>query len=279
MPLVQKYNFSMTDSVRSTFHDSRYRKAIHIHQLAEIVFVLEGEMRVTTNGKRTVAKAGDLIVIPPYQPHGFYTEDNKTVKLWMMLFSGNLISDISISSCMYEEYETSVFKPSEALSVFIKSKFFDTKETLIELDSVGIRSIKALLYPLFEEYISRVPAVSEYITQSNNVVAVLIQYLSKHFYKNESISDIATAIGYSESYISHNLKKSINVSFTDLRNSFRVDYAKNLLVNSEMSNFRVGLECGFNCQRSFDRAFKKCTGMTPLKYKELYSLPTKSSNL
>lgn len=279
MPLVQKYNFSMTDSVRSTFHDSRYRKAIHIHQLAEIVFVLEGEMRVTTNGKRTVAKAGDLIVIPPYQPHGFYTENGKTVKLWMMLFSGNLISDISISSCLYNEYETSVFKPSEPLGIFIKSKFFDTGEKLIDLDAAGVRSIKAMLYPLLEEYVSRVPTVSEHVTKSNNVVAALIQYLSKNFYKNESISDIATAIGYSESYISHNLKKSINASFSDLRNSFRVDCAKNLLVNSEMSNFRVGLECGFNCQRSFDRAFKKCTGMTPLKYKELYSLPTKSSNL
>ena len=98
MPLVQTYNFSMADSVRSTFHHSRYRKAIHIHQFAEIVFVLEGSFRVTANGKKSIAKAGDIVIIPPYQPHGFYTETGEEVKIWMMLFSGNLISDISMKN-------------------------------------------------------------------------------------------------------------------------------------------------------------------------------------
>ena len=88
----------MTESVRATFHHSRYRKAVHIHQFAEIVFVLEGKLRVTANGKRIIAKAGDLIIVPPYQSHGFYTEDGNEVKLWMFLFSTNLLSDISIGN-------------------------------------------------------------------------------------------------------------------------------------------------------------------------------------
>ena len=68
-----------------------------------------------------------------------------------------------------------------------------------------------------------------------------MQYLAKNFYKSESISAIASAIGYSESYISHNLKKNINSSLSELRNSFRVDYAKNLLASGESITFCVGL--------------------------------------
>lgn len=270
MPLVQKYNFSMTESIRATFHHSRYRKAVHIHQFAEIVFVLEGELRVTANGKRVIAKAGDLIIVPPYQSHGFYTEDGKEVKLWMFLFSANLLSDISMSNYMHYTYESAVFTPSNALTEFIKPKFFDTNEQKIEPNASNIRKIKALLYAIFEEYISNVKTVDER-TNSNNVAAVLINYLSKNFYQNKSISEVSSEIGYSESYISHNLKKSIDLSFSELRNSFRVDYAKNLLANGEMSTFCVSLECGFGCQRTFDRVFKKHTGITPQKYKELHS--------
>lgn len=277
MPLIQKYNFSTTDSVRAVFHHSRYRKAVHIHQFAELVYVLEGEFRVVTNGKRTIAKAGDVIIVPPYQPHSFYTENGKEVRLWMFLFSGNIISDLSMSSYMYNEYESSVFRPSEALSTFIKSRFFDTNEKLLELDQAGIRRIKALLYPVFEEYISLTPTVNTHTDKNSQIVASVMKYLAKNFYKNESISAIASAIGYSESYVSHNLKKNIDSNLSELRNSFRVDYAKNLLANGEMSTFCVGLECGFGCQRSFDRAFKKQTGMTPQKYRELHCSSAKST--
>ena len=270
MPLIQKYNFSMTDSVRATFHNSRYRKAVHIHQFAELVYVLEGEIRVVTNGKRTIAKEGDVIIVPPYQPHSFYTENGKLVKLWMLLFSGNLISDVSMSGYMYNEYESSVFKPSPTLSEFIKSRFFDTEEKLQELDPAGIRRLKALLYPIFEEYIALTPTVKAHTDKNSQIVASVMKYLAKNFYKKESASAIASAIGYSESYVSHNLKKNVNSTISELRNSFRVDYAKNLLANGEMSTFCVGLECGFNCQRSFDRAFKKQTGITPQKYRELH---------
>ena len=279
MPLIQKYNFSMTDSVRATFHHSRYRKAIHIHQFAEFVYVLDGNIRVITNGKKAIAKAGDFVIVPPYQPHGFFTEEGSKVKLWMLLFSGNLISDISMSEYMYKEYESSLFKPSKALAQFIKSKFFDTDEKLVELDQAGIRKIKALLYPIFEEYISLTPTINTHTDKNSQIVASVMQYLSKNFYKNESISTIASAIGYSESYVSHNLKKNINFNLSELRNSFRVDYAKNLLANGEMSIFRVGLECGFGCQRSFDRAFKKQLGITPQKYKELHCSSAKSSKI
>lgn len=277
MPLIQKYNFSMTDSVRSAFHHSRYRKAVHIHQFAEIVFVLDGSFRVTANGKKAIAKAGDMIIVPPYQPHGFYTENGKEVNIWMMLFPGNLISDISMSAYMHHEYESAIFTPCDALSSFVRSKFFDTGEKLVELDNSGIRKMKALLYPIFEEYISSVPTVLASGNRDNSVTAAVMGYLSKNFYKSEPLSAIASAIGYSESYISHNLKKTINLSLSNLRNSYRVDYAKNLLTNGDMSTFRVGLECGFNCQRSFDRAFKKQTGITPQRYKEIHSSPSKKA--
>ena len=46
MPLIQDFNFSNKNLVRATFKNNDYKMAVHIHQFAEIVYILEGETEV-----------------------------------------------------------------------------------------------------------------------------------------------------------------------------------------------------------------------------------------
>ncbi len=46
----------------------------------------------------------------------------------------------------------------------------------------------------------------------------------------------------------------------------RINYAKELLIGTDMNIVDISLESGFDCLRSFNRVFKEETGMTPLKY-------------
>jgi len=57
------------------------------------------------------------------------------------------------------------------------------------------------------------------------------------------------------------------MTFLEFRDNLRINYAKNLLKNDTMSVFMVGAECGFKCDRSFERVFKKITGLTPKQYR------------
>ena len=267
MPLIQKQNFSSTDTIRASFHHERYRKAIHMHQFAEIVYILEGEMQVKTAGKEKLAKAGDLIVIYPYQYHGFYTENDKTTKLWMILFSDTLIMDLVKTDTEYTEYEDAVFTPSPALRTFIESKMINTQEKRCELSAEERRHIKALLYPIFDEYLNNATTSNVSAKKNSDIINSTLKYVKYNFFKEITISDCSKTIGYSKSHISHCLSESLGITFTELRNSFRIDYAKSLLNNNNTSVFNVGLECGFNCERSFERAFKKEVGLTPNQYR------------
>jgi AraC-like DNA-binding protein len=57
-------------------------------------------------------------------------------------------------------------------------------------------------------------------------------------------------------------------SFRDLINLYRVAAVKTKLNNKDQhsSILLVALDCGFNSQASFYRAFKKIEGMTPKQY-------------
>ena len=59
------------------------------------------------------------------------------------------------------------------------------------------------------------------------------------------------------------------VSFSDWRNSLRIEEAKNLFRLGEVNNITlkaVSLQCGFASQNTFIRAFKNATGTTPSNY-------------
>lgn len=275
---IQKSNFSLSNSVKATFHHSSYKKAAHIHQLLEMVYIIDGEMLIKTRGKRIIAKKGDIALIHPYQPHGYYTENNQTVKLWMLLFSNALIIDIIKNQTSYKDYQNAVFTPSNELRAYLESKMFDTHEELIELDQNDALSLKALLYPVFDEYTKKVPVVITTNKNFSSLINATLSFLQNNFYKNISIEDCSMAIGYSRSHVSHSLTQTLGTTFLNLRNSFRLDYAKSLLARNDMSIFRVGLECGFNCQKSFERAFKKSIGLTPKEYRENFAKATKKQN-
>ena len=265
---IQKSNFSLSNSVKASFHHSSYKMAAHIHQLLELVYIIDGEMLIKTRGKRIIAKKGDIILIHPYQPHGYYTANDHTVKLWILLFSNAFIMDIIKNEISYKDYQNAVFTPSNELKIFIESKMFDTNENLVELKQNEILSLKALLYPIFDEYTKKVPVVVVTNKNFSSLINASLNFLQNNFFKDITIDDCASSIGYSKSHISHSLSQTLGATFIELRNQFRLDYAKTLLLNNDMSVFRVGLECGFNCERSFERAFKKSIGITPKEYRE-----------
>jgi AraC-like DNA-binding protein len=62
-----------------------------------------------------------------------------------------------------------------------------------------------------------------------------------------------------------------NKNFNDYINEFRVQLAKELLVDTEYKNYTItsiGLESGFNSKSTFYSTFKKHTGKTPAEYQK-----------
>ena len=272
MPEVQKENFSNDTRVRSTVKNKRLLVAVHIHQFAELAYIMEGEVEVKHNKIKEVARAGDVIAVLPYREHGYYVGQNEKVKYWMALFSENLISDIIYHESTSLDYNNLVFTPSPELKALIEAKMFDTNDKIIEPDFERTLSLKSLIYTIFSEALKHSPSKKEADTQNQTVssdpVTKTISYLRANFTGDVSIEDCAKSIGYSSSHISHCLKKAFNMSFLSLRNDIRVNYAKHLLRFSRMSPNEIGFECGFNSEETFKRVFKQLTKLTPQQFRK-----------
>ncbi len=265
---IQKRGFALNDAVVSRYYIKRYRRPSHIHQFAEIGYILDGEITVTVNGHVEVARKGDIVFVSPYTFHRYYSKDDNPVDLWLFMFSYSILSNIMHEGEMVIKYDRAVFTPSEEVRRLLESRIFDTKEELVYPDEVEARRIRAFLYPIIDEYLSCAKVVKESCGTGTDAVLKALNFMSEHFRENISLSSAAAAIGYSESHVSHSFSSILEASFRECLNMFRIEYAKKLILTTNMSIVTISIESGFNCERSFHRAFFKSMNFTPTKYRE-----------
>lgn len=84
------------------------------------------------------------------------------------------------------------------------------------------------------------------------------------------VGDVADALGVSRNAVSVCINSHQGCSFSQYVNDYRLQHAKRLLSETpDMKISAVGLESGFANERSFFRAFKSATDMTPKEWKGL----------
>ena len=109
---------------------------------------------------------------------------------------------------------------------------------------------------------------------NTNIPATLqnaIDYIRKEYSENIQISDIATAVKCSSSYLSRIFKNHIGKSPYCYLVEYRLFVAEKLLRNGSTVTEAASMS-GFCDSSVFIKCFKKAFGITPLKYKKKHEL-------
>ena len=86
------------------------------------------------------------------------------------------------------------------------------------------------------------------------------------------VADIAELVGTSSRNVSDCIKAARGCSFSQFVNTYRIEYAKQLLVSEpDIKVAAVALQSGFANEMSFFRTFKAHIGMTPKEWKDSHS--------
>jgi quercetin dioxygenase-like cupin family protein len=64
---------------------------LHVHPYVEVIFVIEGEAKVTLGDSHQVAKTGDVVVIPAHTQHKFLNTGATVLKQVDVHASGHFI--------------------------------------------------------------------------------------------------------------------------------------------------------------------------------------------
>lgn len=95
-----------------------------------------------------------------------------------------------------------------------------------------------------------------------------IHYIEEHLYEPISIHDIAKASHYSTYHFSRIFKALVGDSPKEYLRKRRLTIAADRLVKGEESILDLALDCQFESQEAFTRAFKQLFKMTPGQYRD-----------
>lgn len=102
-------------------------------------------------------------------------------------------------------------------------------------------------------------------------VTICIDYIYSHIKERITIENLAAYTGLSASYLSRLFKKETGVSVSDYVREKKIEKAQHLLKFCDYSLVEISNYLSFSSQSHFIQLFKDFTGITPKKYRNLYS--------
>lgn len=93
------------------------------------------------------------------------------------------------------------------------------------------------------------------------------EYIKENFRSDITMEEVAEQVNLSSYYFSKMFKQQMGETFIDYITKIRIDEAKSLLVNSDLSLKEICYQVGYNDPNYFSRVFKKVVGKSPSEYR------------
>jgi two-component system response regulator YesN len=95
------------------------------------------------------------------------------------------------------------------------------------------------------------------------------QYIDQHFADNITVKIAADVACLEEKYFSSYFHTKTGIRFIDFVAYVRVEHAKQLIEEHDAAISEIAADVGYHNRRTFERAFKKWTGITPTEFKAI----------
>ena len=126
----------------------------------------------------------------------------------------------------------------------------------------------ALAIHLLRWYCTSTPEITNYSNGlSRQKLQKVIEYIDDSLAEKIRLTDLAKVADISQYYFSYLFKQSLGISPYQYIIGQRIELAKKLLKQQQLSIVDVALKCGFSTQSQLNKQFRKRTGITPLAYR------------
>ena len=107
---------------------------------------------------------------------------------------------------------------------------------------------------------------------TKDYVEYAIAYSKEHFMEDIGIADIAYNLNITPNYLGNLFLKQTSIKYNDFLTEVRMNKAKEMLINTNMTVTKIAERVGYNSSKYFTNVFSKITNMSPSEYRENKSL-------
>lgn len=249
----------------------------HWHDHLEIIYVLEGELQISSNENADIyvndghiLHEDEFYIINSSKIHS--TKSKGMVKAFLIqvpyMYLDNYIEDyehVRFLECFDGERNTKKYDRMKALLKAI-TRIYCKKDKGYELRLMA--KMNEFLYILYTSY-SHIDANVEKESRQIERLKDVLKYVAKNYQEPIALKEVADIASLNQEYFCRMFKKCMGVTLLEYVNQVRINHIHEELLSTEDSITDILERNGFTNYKVFSRMFKTQFGMTPRELRRL----------
>ena len=271
-----------TVTCRESYEADAFASKLYAHEIVEIAMIVSGNGTHRVLNQPIPCKTGDLYIISPNIPHGYFNTDNKNpLIIKKIIFDPKDWFPTEISTVGEPRYCYGIFNDNAILAyAMLNAETYTETELLFSnilsetmgqknewKDAVGAYLTQLLIK--ISRYINgaikNIPAAPS--KEWNTVLSTLRIIMSSFDDPGLTLETIANSLYISKSHLSRLFHKLIGESFSDYLRRIRMDQACQLLKETKLNMEEIVARCGLRDMQSFYHNFHALMHVTPHQYR------------
>lgn len=233
-------------------------------QYTKLYYVLRGRLKIVTDSEVIVGTPNTLILMPAGLRHDQSVPfPDPAEKLWMHF---NIeIDNKSIFDSLPVPLQIKVTDPEKVTSLF-----YSIFECSQYKDVSGLMMLQSHCFALISYYLQGAGISHPFYTQNaSSSILKAAGYMQDNLAAPPSVTELASMFHFNTSYFIRIFRKHMGLSPHQYITHLRMERAKNLLENSNMTIARIARSVGYDDAKHFSKAFKNYTHYSPTMYREI----------
>lgn len=248
----------------------------HFHPEYELTLILKGE------GQRYVGKQvndffeGDLVFLGSNLPHCWLNQptENELVSAIVIQFDETFLGNTFMDLPEMKKVKDFLGKSKSGFEILGKTKEKLTEKIKLLVEKSPLQKLIGLIEILDELCSSDEVSVIDFsfvehqYNQSETArFQKVFSYLIENFKENITLEEIADVADLTPTSFCRYFKNITQKTFIEVLLEFRIQYACQLLLKTDLPIRQIAFESGFGDVPYFNKVFKKNKGINPKQYK------------
>ncbi|MGN0545713.1 MAG: AraC family transcriptional regulator [Acutalibacteraceae bacterium] len=227
-----------------------------------ITHILDGTFTYIKDGNPVTARAGDTVILDCYKPHEYYT-DNSFESIWVHISGANSFE-------LFEEIERSFGNTIKCRDIqHVRKLLFRLFDCIRQSKIATELGMSLDIYKLFIELLNPQSPKAKGESSYEESIQDVKKYISENLNENLTVSKLAEKVNMSLSHFSRVFKQQTGFSPYDYVLLSRLNRAKYLLQETDMTIASIAYDIGFNSESNFIYFFSENEGISPGKFRKL----------
>ena len=243
----------------------------HVQFCHEITYVVSGKATFLSGDAKDDLQQGDIHLIAKGVSHKIIPQDRSNLRFANIGFEfmEEIPEDLKPIQRLFETYPHLVLGDNGEVRILMTMLLNEMRSQKEFSHTRAECCIKLILTHIYRMVTAgeETPAAAPNGTNTTKLTPyAIIRYVDTNLFEFPEVSDIAKALGYSQSYISHMFKEAMGISLQEYICNKKIEASLDFLKDQKYTVTQIAMMRNYASGQSFCKAFRKVKGCSPTEY-------------